>query len=96
MKWNLKSFCMLFVVLCLGILVGILAAPETGSVVRSGLMYNLKSYRKKLKALVRQLIGNKYANTNQAKSMGEEVITDVIQGAEKILKELSVLTDQLR
>ncbi|HLP34884.1 MAG TPA: YtxH domain-containing protein [Amoebophilaceae bacterium] len=80
---------------CLGGIIGILAAPTKGAEVRSGLAYNLKLYQQKLRSLIAKLLGNKLAIKNQAKDTGQELITDVVHSAEKILKELDTLAAEL-
>lgn len=76
---------------CLGAFVGILSAPTKGSVARDGMMYNLKSCKRKLQAFILKLVGHKNNITNQAKNTGKEVITDVVSSAQRILKELDLL-----
>ncbi|ROT47188.1 YtxH domain-containing protein [Candidatus Cardinium hertigii] len=95
MKKRTENLIILLIGLCLGALIGMLSTPTTGSVVRSGLIYSLKSYRKKLQAFILKLMGNKNDIINQAKNTGKEVISDVVSSAEKILKELDTLTEQL-
>ena len=89
---NLMILCLGF---CLGAFVGILSAPTKGSVARDGMIYNLKSCKKKLQAFILKLIGNKNALRNEAKTTGKEVITDVVSSAQEILKELELIATQL-
>ncbi|MEF2228760.1 MAG: hypothetical protein V3581_01805 [Candidatus Cardinium sp.] len=89
---NILILCLGF---CLGAFVGILAAPTKGSIARDGMLYNLKSCKKKLQAFMLKLMGNKHALTNEAKTTGKEVITDVVSAAQQILKELELIAKQL-
>ncbi|MCT4697249.1 hypothetical protein [Candidatus Cardinium sp. TP] len=98
---NILILCLGF---CLGAFVGILAAPTKGSILaaptkgsiaRDGMLYNLKSCKKKLQAFMLKLMGNKHALTNEAKTTGKEVITDVVSAAQQILKELELIAKQL-
>lgn len=96
MKKRTENLIILVLGLCLGAIVGILAAPTKGSTVRSGLIYNLKLYQQKLRSFITNLINNKNNITNEAKNSGKGVITDVVTSAEKILKELDILAEQLK
>ncbi|TSJ80725.1 MAG: YtxH domain-containing protein [Candidatus Cardinium sp.] len=89
---NLIVLCIGF---CLGAFVGVLSAPTKGSVARDGMIYNLKSCKKRLQAFILKLIGNKNAITNKAKTTGKEVLTDVVSSAQQILKELELIAAQL-
>ncbi len=89
---NLIILCLGF---CLGAFVGILSAPTKGSVARDGMLYNLKSSKKKLQAFILKLIGHKNDLANEAKTTGKEVITDVVSSAQQILKELELIAAQL-
>lgn len=89
---NLMILCLGF---CLGAFVGILSAPTKGSIARDGMIYNLKSCKKKLQAFILKLMGNKSAIANEAKTTGKEVITDVVSSAQQILKELELIATQL-
>ncbi|WP_342265483.1 YtxH domain-containing protein [Cardinium endosymbiont of Philonthus spinipes] len=89
---NLVMLCLGF---CLGAVVGILSAPTKGSVARDGMLYNLKSCKKRLQTFILKLIGNKHALANEAKVTGKEVITGVVNSAQQILKELELIADQL-
>jgi len=80
---------------CLGAFVGILSAPTKGSVARDGMMYNLKSCKRKLQAFILKLIGHKNDIANEAKTSGKEVITDVVAAAQQILKELDLISTEL-
>lgn len=95
MKKRTENLIILVLGLSLGAIVGVLSAPTKGSTVRSGLIYNLRSYQQKLRAFITKLIGTKNTITNQAKHSGKEVITEVVTSAEKILKELDMLAEQL-
>lgn len=89
---NLMVLCLGF---CLGAFVGILSAPTKGAVARDGMIYNLKSCKKQLQVLILKLIGNKNAIVNEAKTTGKEIITDVVNSAQQILKELKLIERQL-
>lgn len=95
MKKRTENGIILCLGVCLGGIIGVLAAPTKGAVVRSSLAYNIKLYQQKLRSLIAKLIGNKQAIKNQAKDTGQELITDVVHSAEKILKELDTLAAQL-
>lgn len=89
---NLMILCIGF---CLGAFVGILSAPTKGSVARDGMIYNLKSWKRKLQTFILKLVGHKNDITNEAKTTGKEVITDVVNAAQQILKELDLLATTL-
>ncbi|MGI2257204.1 YtxH domain-containing protein [Candidatus Cardinium hertigii] len=80
---------------CLGAFVGILSAPTKGSVARDGMMYNLKSCKRKLQSFILKVAGYKNDIANEAKTTGKEVITDVVAAAQEILKELDLLATEL-
>ncbi|CCM10417.1 Putative uncharacterized protein [Cardinium endosymbiont cEper1 of Encarsia pergandiella] len=80
---------------CLGAFVGILSAPTKGSVARDGVMYNLKSCKRKLQAFILKVVGHKNDIANEAKTSSKEVITDVVAAAQQILKELDLLATEL-
>ena len=89
------NLLILLIGLFLGACIGALYTPEKGSVIRSGLLYHVKSYQRKLRSLIKKLIRKNAHVTNQAKNMGDEVIIHVISSAERILQELDLLTEQL-
>jgi len=92
---NNKNLVVLFLGILLGSIIGILSAPTKGATVRSGLIYNLKLYQKKLKYFILKLRNSTHTMSNQAKELGQEVITDIVDSAKKILKELEELAGQL-
>lgn len=82
--------------LFLGSLLGILISPVKGIVIRSKLAFKLRLLQSKLRYFMAKLMEKQHQVGNYAKDNGQEVITDVMHAAEKIVKEFDTITEQLK
>lgn len=73
-----------------------LASPTKGSTIRNRLLFNLRRCRDRLHNLLLKIRANKNQMDNYAKDHGKEIITDVINSANQIIKEFDLLTKQLK
>ncbi|MBC7387938.1 MAG: YtxH domain-containing protein [Opitutaceae bacterium] len=79
-----------------GAILGILYAPEKGTITRKNLGSTLDDYRQKLKAYIDKLSTEQGEEIfTAAKSEGQRVINDAKQEAERLLQDVEDLINQI-
>ena len=78
-----------------GLAVGVLFAPDTGSNTRGRVSYNLFRFKAALEDLLSELQAEDLPDS-AAKSEGERVISDAKNKAEELLKDVETLIGQIK
>lgn len=78
-----------------GLVAGVLFAPDTGSNTRGRVSYNLFRFKAALEDLLKELQAEDLPDS-AAKSEGERVISDAKNKAEELLKDVETLIGQIK
>ena len=95
MRRNSINLLALLLGTAVGIVAGLLFAPDKGANARKVLSYKIKNYAEKLQALMHVLVHTKVTMPSQAKAAGQQVVEETIRQAEQLLQMVNELTVQL-
>lgn len=89
------SFLSLITGAAVGLAVGVLFAPDTGSNTRGRVSYNLFRFKAALEDILKELQSEDLPES-AARSEGERVISDAKNKAEELLKDVETLIGQIK
>lgn len=95
MAKHTNGFFTLLAGTALGVTLGVLLTPDRGSELRRTLTYQMKKYRTRLQALMKDLMRTRTAEGNAAQHASQVVIEEALEKAGQLLVDMEALTKEL-